>query len=306
MDQNLIKLSTEQPNPNTTDIDLYSTDKVLQAISDEDVTVAYAVRKELKDITALTEEYIQTIETEHRVFYVGCGTSGRLAYIDAAELIPTYCIAEDVVIPIMAGGLPAMRKAKEHAEDIAENGSKDVKEQGFTKNDFLIGIAASGRTPYVVDAINYAKSLGAKTGCIVCNKNTQMGALVDYPIEIEVGPEVVRGSTRMKSATAQKLTLNMISTTVFVRLGGSYKNLLMNGKATTYKAEQRHIRALISETGISEEKAIALLEECDGDPKPALFMAFTNASKDEADKVIKAHHNRLREAINEYKQTVTE
>ena len=302
MDETLVKLSTEQPNPNTTDIDLYPTYEVLKAISDEDKTVAFKVAEELDAINLLTECYIETINSGGRIFYMGCGTSGRLAYIDAAELIPTYNIPEDLVIPIMAGGLQAMRRAKEHAEDIAEDGVIDLKENKLTNKDFVIGIAASGRTPFVVEGLKYAKELGCKTGCIVCNKNTIMGSMVDYPVEIETGPEIVRGSTRMKSATAQKLALNMISTTVFVRLGKTYKNLLMNGKATTYKAEQRHIRTLISEAHLSEEEAVNLLKQTNDDPTVALTMALTKLNIDEAKQLLQKHNNRIREAVNKYNE----
>lgn len=302
MDKILEKLATEQPNPNTTDIDLYSTYEVLKAISDEDKTVAFKVADELDAINSLTECYIETINNGGRIFYMGCGTSGRLAYIDAAELIPTYNVPEDLVIPIMAGGLNAMRRAKEFAEDQEKDGINELKANNLTNKDFVIGIAASGRTPFVVEGLKYAKELGCKTGCIVCNKNTVMGSLVDYPIEIETGPEIVRGSTRMKSATAQKLTLNMISSTVFIRLGATYKNLLMNSKATTYKAEQRHIRTLISEANVSEEEAISLLKQADEDPKIALTMALTKLDIEKAKQLLKEHNNRIREAVNKYNE----
>ena len=302
MDKILEKLATEQPNSNTTDIDLYSTYEVLKAISDEDKTVAFKVADELDAINSLTECYIETINNGGRIFYMGCGTSGRLAYIDAAELIPTYNVPEDLVIPIMAGGLNAMRRAKEFAEDQEKDGINELKANNLTNKDFVIGIAASGRTPFVVEGLKYAKELGCKTGCIVCNKNTVMGSLVDYPIEIETGPEIVRGSTRMKSATAQKLTLNMISSTVFIRLGATYKNLLMNSKATTYKAEQRHIRTLISEANVSEEEAISLLKQADEDPKIALTMALTKLDIEKAKQLLKEHNNRIREAVNKYNE----
>lgn len=302
MNKTLASLATEQPNRDTTDIDLYSTQEVLKCISDADKTVAVAVENEMDSIIELTEAYISTIKNGGRVFYIGCGTSGRMAYIDAAELVPTYNIPDDLVVAIMAGGLPAMRRAKEFAEDQAQQGSTDLKEYGYTSKDLLIGLAASGRTPYVIDAMNYAHSIGGKVGCIVCNRNTEMGSIADYSVEIEVGPEIVRGSTRMKSGTAEKLALNMISTAVFVRLGRTYKNLLINGRATTYKAQQRHIRTIMSEAGKTEEEAIEYLRETDDLPTTALVMAMTDCSRAEAEKLIEEHDGRLREAIASYKK----
>ena len=178
LEQRLGRLETEKQNMNTIDIDLGSTKEVLEMINREDQTVAYRIAEKMDEITALTDAYVKTIQQGGRVFYIGAGTSGRLAFVDAAELIPTYGIPEGLVEGIMCGGLPAMRRAKEHAEDHAEEGTHDLKERGFCEKDMLIGVAASGRTPYVVNGLTYAKSLGALTGSISCVSNAEISAML--------------------------------------------------------------------------------------------------------------------------------
>lgn len=295
--EKLAHLETEKQNMNTVDIDLYSTEEVLQAINKEDQTVAFRIAEKMDEITALTEAYVQTIAQGGRVFYIGAGTSGRLAFVDAAELVPTYGIPEDMVEGIMCGGLPAMKRAKEFAEDHAEEGTRDLKERNFSKEDMLIGVAASGRTPYVMNALSYAKSLGAVTGSISCVSNAEISALVDYPVEIIVGQEVVLGSTRMKSGTAQKLVLNMVSTAAMVRLGRTYKNYLVYGIGTTEKGRARSVRNLMSECNVTYEQAQRVYEECGNHTMLAMCMLKTGYAKEEAEKLMKKYHGRLREAL---------
>lgn len=301
MEKNLIEklahLETEKQNMNTVDIDLYSTKEVLEAINKEDQTVAFRIAEKMDEITALTEAYVQTIAQGGRVFYIGAGTSGRLSFVDAAELIPTYGIPEGMVEGIMCGGLPAMKRAKEFAEDHAEEGTRDLKERNFCEKDMLIGVAASGRTPYVMNALEYANSLGAVTGTISCVSNAEMSQLADYPVEIVVGQEVVLGSTRMKSGTAQKLVLNMVSTAAMVRLGRTYKNHLVYGLAATEKGRIRFVRGLVEECGISFEEAQRVFTESDGKYMIAMCMVKTGYTKEQSEKLLEKYGGRLREAL---------
>ncbi len=295
--ERLARLETEKQNMNTVNIDLYSTKEVLEAINREDQTVAFQIAKKMDEITALTDAYVETIRKGGRVFYIGAGTSGRLAFVDAAELIPTYGIEEGLVEGIMCGGLPALKRAKEFAEDHAEEGTRDLKEHDFSGKDMLIGVAASGRTPYVMNALNYAKSLGAVTGSIACVSDAEMSALVDFPVEIVVGQEVVLGSTRMKSGTAQKLVLNMMSTAAMIRLGRTYKNYLVHGLATTEKGKARSVRNLANECNVSYEKAEQVFVECELNAMLAMCVLKTGYTKEEAEKLMEKYGGRLGEAL---------
>ncbi|MBR0137875.1 MAG: N-acetylmuramic acid 6-phosphate etherase [Erysipelotrichaceae bacterium] len=298
MRKDLARLETEKRNLRTTDIDIVDTAKVLEMINEEDQTVAFVVQKQLPAITALTDAYIRTLENGGRVFYIGAGTSGRLGFIDAAELIPTYNIQDGLVEGIMAGGLPAMKRAKEFEEDKAENGTKDLKERNFCEKDMLIGVAASGRTPYVINAMQYARSLGAVTGSISCVSDAEMSAIADYPVEVVTGQEVVLGSTRMKAATAEKLVLNMMSTAAFIRTGRTYKNYLL-GQTTTEKAYYRQIRWIANEVELPEEEVEKFFKAAGNDSKLALCMIKTGLSAEESRELIERHGGRLREALHE-------
>ncbi len=295
--ESLRRLETEKQNMNSVDIDLYSTKDVLKTINAEDKTVAYRIEEKMDEIAALTDAYIDVLEQGGRVFYIGAGTSGRMGFIDAAELIPTYGIDEGVVEGIMCGGLPAMKRAKEMAEDQAEEGTKDLQERNFCSKDMLIGVAASGRTPYVINAMEYAKSLGAVVGSISCVSNAQISKLADYPVEIVVGQEVILGSTRMKSGTAQKLVLNMISTAVMVRRGRTYKNCLLNTIPTTEKTYIRFVRAIANEAGISFDLAKIFFDEAERNAILAMCMIKTGYSKEQSQNLLHQHKGRLREAL---------
>lgn len=297
LQKSLERLETEKQNMNTVDIDLYSTKDVLRTINNEDKTVAYRIEEKLDEITALTDAYVDVLEQGGRVFYIGAGTSGRMGFIDAAELIPTFGIGEGVVEGIMCGGLPAMKRAKEMAEDQAEEGTRDLQERNFSSKDMLIGVAASGRTPYVINAMQYAKSLGAVVGSISCVSNAEISQLADYPVEIVVGQEVLLGSTRMKSGTAQKLVLNMISTAVMVRRGRSYKNCLLNTIPTTEKTYIRFIRSISNEAGISFEMAKTYFDEAERNGILAMCMIKTGYSKEESQNLLRQYKGRLREAL---------
>ena len=300
MRQDLARLETEQRNMNTIDIDLMSTAEIVDVINKEDQTVAFKIAEKKEDITKLTDAYVDTIKNGGRVFYIGAGTSGRLGFIDAAELVPTYGIPDGLVEGIMAGGLPAMRRAKEFAEDHADEGVNDLQERDFNSKDLLIGVAASGRTPYVKQAMKYAKQIGAKTGSISCVSNAEISELADYPIEIVTGQEVVLGSTRMKAGTAEKLTLNLISTAAFIRLGHTYKNLLIadKGHPTTEKSYYRVIRMIAQETNKDEELVKKIFDENDQNAKLTVCILKTGYSSEKAQELINQFGGRLREALN--------
>ena len=301
MREDLARLETEQRNMNTIDIDLMSTEEIVDIINKEDQTVALKIAEQKPAITRLTDAYVDTIKNGGRVFYIGAGTSGRLGFIDAAELVPTYGIPEGLVEGIMAGGLPAMRRAKEFAEDHADEGVNDLKERDFNAKDLLIGVAASGRTPYVKTAMEYAKSIGAKTGSISCASNAEISKIADYPVEIVTGQEVVLGSTRMKAGTAEKLTLNLISTTAFIRLGHTYKNLLISDgkKPTTEKSYYRCIRMLAQETNKSDEEVKKIFDENDQNAKITLFILKTGYSAEESRKLLDKYNGRVRDALKD-------
>ena len=301
MREDLARLETEQRNMNTIDIDLMSTEEIVDVINKEDQTVALKIAEQKGPITKLTDAYVDTIKNGGRVFYIGAGTSGRLGFIDAAELVPTYGIPDGLVEGIMAGGLPAMRRAKEFAEDHADEGIKDLQERNFNSKDMLIGVAASGRTPYVKVAMEYAKSLGATVGSITCASNTEMSKIADYPVEIVTGQEVVLGSTRMKAGTAEKLTLNLISTTAFIRLGHTYKNLLISDgkKPTTEKSYYRCIRMLAQETGKDDETVKQVFDENDQNSKLTLFILKTGFSAEKSRELLDKYNGRVRIALKE-------
>ncbi|GAB3180707.1 N-acetylmuramic acid 6-phosphate etherase [Telluribacter humicola] len=234
--------------------------ELLININNEDKTVPQAVEKAIPQLEALVEQVVYRMKQGGRLFYIGAGTSGRLGVVDASECPPTYGVPFDLVIGIMAGGDKAIRKAVENAEDDPDQAWKDLQEYKINELDSLIGIAASGRTPYVIGGLNEARKAGILTGCIVCNAGSPVAAAAEYPVEVVVGPEFVTGSTRMKAGTAQKLVLNMLSTSVMIRLGRVKGNKMVDMQMTNYKLVQRAIRMVTEELGIPDEEAKALLD----------------------------------------------
>lgn len=263
---------TEQENPRTASIDQVSTLEALRLINEEDKFVPGAVQKVLPDIAAAVEEIVKRLEDGGRLFYVGTGTSGRLGVLDASEIPPTYGVSYDLVQGIIAGGYDALYKATEASEDNKEQGAEDLKARGVTPKDAVIGIAASGRTPYTIGAVKYAKSIGCFAACIVCNPDSEITKAVDVAIVPVVGPEAITGSTRMKAGTAQKLVLNMISTAAMIRLGYVKGNRMTNMRAANEKLKDRSVRILMAETGIEETTAADLLREAGEDLRVALVM----------------------------------
>ncbi len=255
---NLQTLTTEATS-NHVDLDKKSVIELLVGINNEDKTVPIAIEKELPKIEALIEQIVSKMRQGGRLFYIGAGTSGRLGIVDASECPPTYGVPFGMVVGIMAGGDAAIRKAVENAEDDDQQAWLDLKEHDINEKDTVIGIAASGRTPYVVGGLRDARKHGCLTGCIVCNAGSPVAAEAEFPVEIVVGPEFVTGSTRMKSGTAQKLVLNMISTAVMIRLGKVKGNKMVDMQLSNEKLVERGTQMVMHETGVDYNKAKAYL-----------------------------------------------
>ncbi len=254
-------LNTETRNKNTYDIDKMSTYEMLKIINDENAVVTKAVEKALPQISAVCDAVTEAIKSGGRVFYIGSGTSGRLGVCDAAECPPTFGVPYDLFNGIIAGGEKCMFKAAENAEDNPEAGVEDLKNRDFSNKDVLIGISASGSAAYVISAVNYAKSIGAKTASITNNPDTELGKTADIDICADTGPEVITGSTRMKAGTAQKIILNMISTASMVKCGCVYENMMINLRPTNKKLRRRMIGIVTEILGCTDEKAEELLEK---------------------------------------------
>lgn len=273
---------TETDNPNTSEIDRVSTLDAVRLINNEDKLVAAAVEKVLPEIAAAIDKIVERLQNRGRLFYVGTGTSGRIAVLDASEIPPTYGVSYDLVQGVIAGGYDALHKATESSEDNKEQGADDLKSRGLTAKDAVVGIAASGRTPYTIGAVKYARDLGCFTACIVCNPDSKITKTAEIAIVPVVGPEAITGSTRMKAGTAQKLILNMISTVAMIRLGYVRGNHMTNMKASNEKLQDRAVRILMQEAGLDEAAAAKLMEDASGDLRVALVMRKANVAADSA------------------------
>lgn len=260
MAENITRLATESASLYE-DLDKASVDTLLRQINTEDKTVPNAVERVIPAIENLIQQIVPRMQAGGRLFYIGAGTSGRLGVVDASECPPTFGVAFDRVIGIIAGGDSAIRKAVENAEDDASQAWKDMEAYGINALDSVIGIAASGRTPYVIGGLEAANAKGILTGCIVCNADSAIAAVAKFPIEVIVGPEYVTGSTRMKSGTAQKLVLNMISTAVMIQLGHVRGNKMVDMQLTNHKLVLRAIQMVVEATGIDHDQAAILLEK---------------------------------------------
>lgn len=290
-------LVTEQRNPNSMDIDAKSTLEILKIINDEDKKVPFAVEKEIPYIAQAVELVVQAFRSGGRLLYFGAGTSGRLGIVDAAECPPTFGTPHELVQGFIAGGKEAVFVAQEGAEDKEENGANDIIKANVTSKDVVCGIAASRRTPYVVGAVKKARELGAKTIFITTNPRNEFNLEVDIAICPEVGPEVIMGSTRMKSGTAQKLVLNMITTTAMIRIGKVYENMMIDLQMTNQKLVERSKRIVMIITGVSYEVAEKYLKEAKGNVKTALVMIKANVSYEEAVRRLKLANGFVRKAI---------
>jgi len=279
---------TEQENLKTANLSSSPVREIIQLMNDEDALVAPAIRLVLPEIERAIEGIVTRIRSGGRLFYIGTGTSGRLGVLDAAECPPTFGVSPDLVQAIIAGGYEACYRAVEASEDDADAGGRDLQARGFTKQDVLVGIAASGRTPYTVGAVNHARRFSAFTIAITCVPQSPITKAAEVSIVPVVGPEVVTGSTRLKAGTAQKLVLNMLSTATMVRLGYVSGNRMTNVLPRNSKLRARAIRIIMAESGLAEEAALAALDNSGDDPRAALVMLKTGSSIEEAKAALEA------------------
>jgi N-acetylmuramic acid 6-phosphate etherase len=254
-------INTTEQESHYNSLEQLSVSELLQHINQEDKTVPDAVEKAMPQIEKLAVAITEKMRAGGRLFYIGAGTSGRLGVVDASECPPTFGVPFDWVVGIIAGGDTAIRKAVEYAEDDAEQAWKDLQEYNITNKDVLVGLAASGRTPYVIGGLQRANEAGLITGCVVCNAGSPVAAEAQFPVEVVTGPEFLTGSTRMKAGTAQKLVLNMLSTTVMIQLGRVKGNKMVDMQLTNHKLVDRGTRMIMQEIGVDEQTAANLLKE---------------------------------------------
>lgn len=290
---------TEQENPRTVSIDKVSTLEALRLINDEDKLVAGAVEKVLPDIAKTTERVVESLQNGGRLFYVGTGTSGRLGVLDASEIPPTFGVSYDLIQGVIAGGYDALYKATEATEDDKQAGAVDLEKRGIHDRDAVIGLAASGRTPYTIGALDVAREIGCFTACITCVPDSPITKSAEISIVPVVGPEALTGSTRMKSGTAQKLVLNMISTVTMIRLGYVKGNRMTNVRPANEKLRDRSQRILMAETGLDEASAEDLLKSADGDLRVAILMKRAGLDSDNAKRVLEKNDYVIEKAVAE-------
>lgn len=289
---------TEQQNPKTLDIDRQTTLEALEVMNAEDASVPQTIKAVLPEIAQAVDAIAERMARGGRLIYVGAGTSGRLGVLDAVECVPTFGVPPGVVIGLLAGGDAALTRSIEGAEDDRQQGRDDLLALEITDGDSVVGIAASGRTPYVIAALEAANEIGALTVALSCNVPAPLLDVAQLKIGLPVGPEVITGSTRLKSGTAQKLTLNMLSTGTMVRLGKVYGNLMVDVQPTNQKLIDRARRIVAQVAGISQETAEELLQQCNRDVKVAIVMSRRGVSPDEARQLLTAANGRLRQVID--------
>lgn len=293
----LAKMTTEGRNQNSLTLDTLATVDIIKLINDEDRTVADAVAREIPNIAQAVDLIVAAFQNGGRLFYVGAGTSGRLGILDASEAPPTFGVEPGLIQGVIAGGREAVFQAVESCEDDAQRGAADLEALAVNARDIVVGIAASGRTPYVIGAMQWARQKGAKTIALVCNRDTAMSQLADLSITVIVGPEVLTGSTRMKAGTAQKMVLNMLSTTAMVKLGKVYQNLMVDMRPSNLKLVERAINIVSTVTGADRDNARRILEDCGYNIKTAIVMIEGNLSRAEAEAMLDSCHGWVREAI---------
>ncbi len=290
----LSKIATEQRNPNTMEIDTLSTLEMVRLINREDRRVAEAVGEAAEQIAAAVDLIADRLWDGGRLIYIGCGTSGRLGIFDAVECPPTYSTSPEMVQGVIAGGTPAIFQAVEGAEDDRVQGGRDLEAIRFCGKDVLVGIAASGRTPYVLGAMDYARSLGAAVVGVTCCPGSEIDRAADIGISPAPGPEVVTGSTRMKSGTAQKMVLNMLSTGAMIKLGKVYSNLMVDVKPSNEKLVRRCVSIVRAATDCGEDEATNALDKCGYRPKTAIVMLLRGVEAPEAEELLKRADGRIR------------
>lgn len=295
----LENLTTEQRNKNTMHIDSMSTLDMVKTINEEDKKVAEAVGTQDEEIAQAIDIGSARYQQDGRLIYIGAGTSGRLGVLDAAELVPTYGIKPERAIGLIAGGKGAMYVAVEGAEDDPKLAAEDLKKLDLSEKDVVIGLAASGRTPYVIGGLDYAQKVGAATIAIACVKHSLIGQHANIAIEAVTGAEVITGSTRMKAGTAQKMILNMISTGIMIRQGKVYQNVMIDVLPTNEKLVERAERIIQTTTNVSLEKAVKILRDADKDVGLAIVMAKTGLAKEKAELLLKEHENNVSSVLKE-------
>lgn len=293
----LEELATEKRNPETMNLDEMTSFEIVKAMNIEDSKVPLVISKLLPEISKVVDIAAETLKNKGRIFYIGAGTSGRLGVVDSSECPPTFNASPSDFIGLIAGGEKAFIKAVEGAEDSENLGKEDLIKKNFNKNDICIGLAASGRTPYVIGGLKYAKLIGAKTVSISCNKDSKIGKFADISIEAIVGPEVLTGSTRLKAGTAQKLILNMISTGAMILNGKSYQNLMVDLQMTNKKLETRGVNIIKEATGVDEKEAQDFIKKANGSVKIAIVMILSNCNYEEAKNKLNKSEGKVRLAI---------
>lgn len=293
----LTKIDTEKRNMDTLNLDSMTAFEIVSAMQKEDAKITIAIEKNIKDIAVVVEKASETLKNNGRIIYMGAGTSGRLGILDAVECPPTFGVDFNKVVGLIAGGETAFIKAVEGAEDSLELPITDLEAINLEKNDFVIGIAASGRTPYVISGLTYAKNLGCVTASLAITSNSEIAKYADHKIEVEVGAEVLTGSTRLKAGTAQKMILNMISTGSMVLNGKAYQNLMVDVMQTNIKLVERARNIVIDATGCEYEVAVTNLDQANGNAKTAIVMILTNSSYKEACKLLENGNGFVKNAI---------
>jgi N-acetylmuramic acid 6-phosphate etherase len=296
-----MKSVTEETNPKTKDIDRRSTIEIIRLINEEDTTVPEAVSRVLDRVAEAVDLIVERLGSGGRLIYVGTGTSGRLGVLDASECPPTFGVSAEVVLGVIAGGYDALRRAVEAAEDDPQQAARDLQSQNASAQDVVVGVSASGNTPYTLGAVEYANKIGAVSIAVTCNPDSRMAAAAGVSIAPLVGPEVIAGSSRMKAGTAQKLILNMLSTATMIKLGLVYSNLMSNLRATNEKLRSRAGAILAEETGITAEEAARVFEAAGEDLRVALLMVRSNLSRSDAERLLESHGSSVRRALDSLK-----
>lgn len=289
---------TEQELEQTEELDIYEVEKIINLMNKEDKTVAYSVERVLPQIETVIHQVIAKMKNGGKLYYVGAGSSGRMGILDASECPPTFGVNPDLVVGIIAGGDQAIRWAIENAEDDKEAGKADIL-QTITENDALIGITASGITPYVLGAVEAANEIGAMTAGISCNQHTLLSEAAQYKIEVQTGPEILTGSTRLKAGTAQKFVLNMITTATMIKLGKVYGNQMVNMQATNEKLRVRAVQIVQSITNVNEQEAQVVLNEARGDTRAAILMIMYQVPAQTAVDTLTSSDGHFRKAVDE-------
>lgn len=291
------QLTTEKVSLKTKDLDTHQVGDIIKMMNDEDKTVANSVEDALPNIEIAIGKIVEVMKAGGKLYYIGAGTSGRLGILDASECPPTFGVDSDLVTGMIAGGETAIRSSIENAEDDEEAGRKDIAER-ITAQDAVVGIAASGATPYVIGAMGAANDRGAVTVGLSCNHHTPLSQAAQYAIEVPVGPEILTGSTRLKAGTAQKMVLNMISTTAMIKLGKVYGNLMVNMKATNQKLRRRAVGIVRNATGVNDESAKEMTDKANGDARIAILMIKYQISLEKATHALKTSNGHFREAMH--------